>query len=311
MTLPKWIDERRNTIKFDAVHGARNGDTNLIIRKRKRGDSSINSALRVKKSISNNSMEPIEVLPENATIRDVNSNTCTNISVSFNLLLKASKEIGEVHFLAPPQKTFTPIPILKKNLRHARTLPLLPLKSCSSNVCSLSGEKLISCSPDKPKLLNDNICSLASSPSSTTLDAISGEKRFIFTVKDVRAVFSASLCSESPFVRYLDKFLPCRIFGKGRLGVDGVNDFICKKTKRNWTVIPLRVSFASSSESDIVEYKRFFNNYEMKNRLAMFSASKLTKLFFITPKFQKSVLCLPQGVSKIDSSYVIVVTKEC
>ena len=64
-------------------------------------------------------------------------------------------------------------------------------------------------------------------------------------------------------------------------------------------------------EQDAKEYKKFYQTYELKRRIAMFAVNQNTKVFLVTPKFHGAakatgVVSLPMK----SSTYAVVLTRD-
>ena len=82
--------------------------------------------------------------------------------------------------------------------------------------------------------------------------------------------------------------MPERLSEQGRLPIPEFTKFVAGKLANGdrWEKAVARLM--PSSDSDAKEYKKFYKDYEAKNRIAMFGLEDKEKLFLVTPKFHKA-----------------------
>ena len=136
-----------------------------------------------------------------------------------------------------------------------------------------------------------------------------GGDRYRIDINNPRLAFSAAFYLEDESHSGVDQFLPESLSEKGRLKIHEFSRFLTDKlTGGKWVAIPLRLT--TLSDQDAKYYKRFYKEYEIKQRIAMFSING-SKLFLVTPKFHGAAkstgfVSLPNK----HSTYGIVLTKE-
>lgn len=137
-----------------------------------------------------------------------------------------------------------------------------------------------------------------------------GSETFRIEIVNLRLSFHAALHAEDNSFSGFQRFLPASFSEKGRLPDQEFSRFVSEKLAGGrWMAIPLRLS--TLSDQDAKDYKKFYQAYEVKRRIAMFAISPSTKVFLVTPKFHGAakatgLLSLPQKTS----TYAVVLTKD-
>jgi hypothetical protein len=136
----------------------------------------------------------------------------------------------------------------------------------------------------------------------------SGGDRFRIEIMNPRSAFDAALYLEDESFAGVNGFLEDGLTEKGRLRIEEFSRFLSDKLSgRRWIAIPLRLT--TLSEQDGKEYRKFYKDYEVKKRIAMFSVGMNSKVFLVTPKFHGAATGLVPLPNK-SSTYAIVLTKE-
>ena len=138
----------------------------------------------------------------------------------------------------------------------------------------------------------------------------SGGERYRIDINNPRVSFSAAFYLEDESQAGVDRYLPETLKEKGRLKIHEFSRFLSDKLAGGrWSAIPLRLT--TVSDQDGKYYRKFYKEYEVKQRIAMFSINGGSKLFLVTPKFHGSakstgLVSLPNKTS----TYAIVLTKD-
>jgi hypothetical protein len=141
------------------------------------------------------------------------------------------------------------------------------------------------------------------------LNSTGGDK-FRIEIINLRLAFTAAFYLEDEALSGANGFVPEVLSEKGRLKIEEFSRFLTDKLSGGrWAAIPLRLTVLS--DQDMKLYKKFYKEYEVKRRIAMFSITQNTKVFLVTPKFHGAAkstgfLSLPHKTS----TYAIVLTKE-
>ena len=137
-----------------------------------------------------------------------------------------------------------------------------------------------------------------------------GGDRFRIEIINLRLAFTAAFYLEDEALSGGNAFVPEVLSEKGRLKIEEFSRFLTDKLSGGrWAAIPLRL--AVLSDQDMKLYKKFYKEYEVNRRIAMFSITQNTKVFLVTPKFHGAAkstgfISLPHKTS----TYAIVLTKE-
>lgn len=137
-----------------------------------------------------------------------------------------------------------------------------------------------------------------------------GGDKFRVEIVNLRLAFSAAFYLEDDALSGSNRFVPEVLSEKGRLKIEEFSRFMTDKLSGGrWAAIPLRLTVLS--DQDMQQYKKFYKEYEVKRRIAMFSITQNTKVFLVTPKFHGAAkatgyISLPHKTS----TYAIVLTKE-
>lgn len=132
----------------------------------------------------------------------------------------------------------------------------------------------------------------------------SGGDCFSISVADSSRIFEAKLfLPDEASKDQVDRFLPEKLTEKARVQIDNFSNFLKDKVnKGHWLVVPLRLSV---SEQSAAEYKKFYKEYESKERIAMFG--KEYKIFLVTPKFHSAAKGLV--LESPTSTYAVLMMK--
>jgi Transcription factor S-II (TFIIS), central domain len=120
---------------------------------------------------------------------------------------------------------------------------------------------------------------------SKLVSTTSGESRVSIAIANGSRRFMAGFYVEGNSLDVVSGYLPGNLNEKGRLRTSEFGKFLTAKMESGkWIVVKLRlVTFA---DKDSREYKRFYKEYEAKDRIAMFSVGDDDgKVFLVTPKF--------------------------
>ena len=265
-----------------------------------------------------------------------------------NILKAAMRSFSEVSPRAPVNRSETPPPdevdLMTQDLPAAKARLKTPISQVSapSGSFSLAGSGVSQCSTS-PQIFSPSSATLSpSSPSpnqqsrlrsltampppppslgmvpltssvSTSMHFRQGlvlsdcrSDKFTFTVN--RNMFRANLVYEGDSTLDIRHgFLTANFVEKGRLSIPEFQKFLAQKIDGGrWAVVTLRLSVISESEA----YKLFYKEYETKNRIAMFSVGKETKMFLVTPRFHRDTMSLRGQFTNSTSTYAIVLTRE-
>lgn len=137
----------------------------------------------------------------------------------------------------------------------------------------------------------------------------SGQDVFLVAVSKPLIKFKARFSWGSDQRGALSGVLPESLSERGRLRVEEFIKFLSGKLKGGkWTAILLRMSVSSDEEAK--KHRKFYKEYESMKRIAMFGINENTKLFLVTPKFQRvaaKVLGSSFGIET--STYAIALTR--
>jgi hypothetical protein len=113
-----------------------------------------------------------------------------------------------------------------------------------------------------------------------------GGDRFILTVSESSCTFMAGFYAEKDEESIADGLLPEQLREKRRTPVKAFTQFVRDKLKsQKWTPLLLRLN--TWSENDAQEYRKFYKDYESRDRIATFLFNESEKLYLVTPKFQR------------------------
>ena len=109
-----------------------------------------------------------------------------------------------------------------------------------------------------------------------------------FTLKASNMNFSVFFIPKTSLKSNAESMLPENLHDSHRTKVDEFIEFLSgKSNSSNWDIYTLRL--VPCSDADAKVYKRFYKEFEGKQRIAMFKLPNKNKLFLITPKFHKEV----------------------
>jgi hypothetical protein len=124
------------------------------------------------------------------------------------------------------------------------------------------------------------------SPRGRQISSLSGKDRFYLSMAEGKRKFVAGLYLEDDSTSPAENILPDHLSQTGRLPISEFCKFVAGKMESgNWDTILLRL--VPASEADAREYKKFYKEYETKQRIAMISLESSAKVFLLTPKFHK------------------------
>ena len=145
----------------------------------------------------------------------------------------------------------------------------------------------------------------------TRLVSRDGSDSFRIEIGNPRSAFHSALYLEDDSIQGMNRFLSETLGERGRLPSEEFCRFLRDKLAGGrWQAISLRV--ATIAEEDTREYKKFYKEYETRNRIAMFEVGQnSSKLFLVTPKYHDAARMA--GLHKLSNSaatYAVVLTKE-
>jgi hypothetical protein len=137
----------------------------------------------------------------------------------------------------------------------------------------------------------------------------SGSDRFRIEIITIKAFFVAGLYLDVDGYSGVNGYLPERLIEKGRLKIEAFEKFLRDKLSGGkWIAIPLKL--LTFSDQDAQEYKKFYKEYELNKRIAMFAVGENCKVFFVTPKFHSSAKANGVTLTHKTSTYAVVLTKD-
>ncbi|VEU39421.1 unnamed protein product [Pseudo-nitzschia multistriata] len=133
---------------------------------------------------------------------------------------------------------------------------------------------------------------------------IQGQEKYAFF-----AIFYQEDESQATLNRYMPEFLT----QKGRSRIDDFHRFVSEKLRGGrWQATCLRMATISANDDSV--YREFFEEYETKERIAMFKlsgASSGGKLFLVTPKFHHIARQSREiQFANKNSTYAVILTKK-
>jgi len=135
-----------------------------------------------------------------------------------------------------------------------------------------------------------------------------GSNRFHWEVAQQSRRFTTTMVVELDPSDLAHGWIPTQLSEKARVRLEEFQKFLDSKlTSGRNEVLALRLVF--ESEADEQEYKKFCKIYEDKERVAVFSLNDWTKLYLVTPKFQKYAR-KHVSFQKHSCPYAVVVTKQ-
>ncbi|CAB9514346.1 Transcription factor S-II (TFIIS), central domain [Seminavis robusta] len=149
------------------------------------------------------------------------------------------------------------------------------------------------------------------SKKSKYLTGTSGRDAFVISVSKPIIKFKARFYTENDRQAGLNGLLPESFQERGRLRVDEFSKFVSGKLKGGkWVAIPIRMTLCS--DEDAKKHKAYYKMYESNKRIAICAISENTKLFLVTPKFQRAATkAMGSNFAFVETStYAIVLTKE-
>ena len=200
--------------------------------------------------------------------------------------------------------------------------PFLSLARSSNSASPTLPKELLSKSSRPPPPPSLAISLSQSSASETTnaaaksadrgkrVETSSGGDKFRIEIGNPKVSFHAAFFLEDESQAGVSHFLPPVLTERGRLKIHEFSRFLSDKLSRGYLAIPLRLT--TLSDQDAKEYRTFYKEYEMKERIAMFSVNgQNSKVFLVPPKFhgaakKTGLVSLPNKTR----TYAIVLTKE-
>lgn len=160
--------------------------------------------------------------------------------------------------------------------------------------------------PAPPSLAASIAASQLSEMDTTFLLNSSGGDRITLSFGDGSRRFLVGFCAEGAVVDGVDGCLPNTWAEKGRLRISEFSKFVkAKLGSGKWAAAILRlVTFA---DKEAREFKKFYMEYETKERIAMLSLDETTKAYLVTPKFHEHVRGIRFETSS--STYAVVLKR--
>ena len=124
----------------------------------------------------------------------------------------------------------------------------------------------------------------------TGITSIDGTVEFVIKIPKLNVSFTTTLTAISRDV-VLEGLLPSSLVAEKRVSVAEMNKFIMAKTWKNWRLHRIKLSSIVGMSSR-GSYKKFFNEYESLERVALAKISDSAWLFLVTPRFQEKCECL-------------------
>ena len=114
-----------------------------------------------------------------------------------------------------------------------------------------------------------------------------GGDTFSVSVADSTRIFKVKLVLTDESQRsQVDEMLPELLTEKGRNRIAAFSEFLnAKLDTGRWVAISMRLTTVSDNAANDNAYKKYYKDYEKKERISMFSIGKESKLFLVTPKF--------------------------
>lgn len=134
-----------------------------------------------------------------------------------------------------------------------------------------------------------------------------GSDRVMFSIGGGSRKFTAGFVVETDPDYEADGLLPAMLVDKGRLAIDEYAKFVKSKLESGrWKAMTLRLQ--TFSDKDAKDFKRFYKDYESRQRIAMFGLDADSKLFLVTPKFHRAVNSIKFNVPT--STYAVVLRRD-
>lgn len=134
-----------------------------------------------------------------------------------------------------------------------------------------------------------------------------GTDTFSISVADATRTFKAKLilADESHRTR-VQELMPPLLAEKGRNRIDAFSSFLRGKLESGrWTAIPMRLTTVSDSSAS--DYKKYYKDYEKKERISMIGVGKESRLFLVTPKFHSAAK--PLKFENRNSTYAVLLVR--
>jgi len=134
-----------------------------------------------------------------------------------------------------------------------------------------------------------------------------GGDRFSVSVTNPKVSFRVCFYLEDESFSGIHGLLPENLTDKGRLQIEEFSKFLSGKlSSGRWEGVALRMSVSADGDA----YKKFYKEYEMKRRIAMFAVGKDTKLFLVTPRFHSAAKAVRDQLRSKTHTYAIVLTRD-
>lgn len=135
-----------------------------------------------------------------------------------------------------------------------------------------------------------------------------GTDQFFLSIAQGSRQFVASFLCESDPGSISEGLLPEELRDKARLQIDSFSSFLHQKleSSRKWNHATLQL--VVNGKKNEQEYKKFYREYESRQRIAAFELENDGKLFLVTPKFHRAAkgICF----EKEKSTYAVVLVRK-
>jgi hypothetical protein len=171
----------------------------------------------------------------------------------------------------------------------------------------------------KPTVTRTTSSSTSSSSSGKLAKSETGGDEFILTLANHTRSFAASLVIESdPHSIGTQGFIQEELSEKGRVKIPDFTEFLRDKLWEKgggggeWVAAKFRLQ--TITDGDLKEYKKFYKEYETKQRVALITLTNRSNVpfhwsaFLVTPRFHRNTVGL--SFDKPTSSYLVVLTKK-
>ena len=135
----------------------------------------------------------------------------------------------------------------------------------------------------------------------------SGGNRFRVSIANSTRRFMAGFYPESNADSIVSGVLPERLTDRNRVPVKEFARFLHDKVRSpKWEAAVLRMIVFS--DRDQREYKKFYKDYEKRERIAMFPLNEVDNLYLVVPKFQHQLQDF-LTFEKATSTYALVLLR--
>jgi len=180
----------------------------------------------------------------------------------------------------------------------------MPASSLKKSSLKEVTKQAIATPPPPPPALAETLQPSRSQSISRRATNASGSDKFTLSISDQK--FSAYFNCTQHFPSAVEDTLPERMRDEGRTRVDEFVKFLAsKQSSGHWDIYTLRL--LPCTDSDARQYKKFYKDFEVKERIAMFKIGA-GKLFLITPRFHRKVKDLLE-LRNSQSTYGVLLKK--